>query len=118
MGMLIEGNFPEGFCKVSYPSQNKYATFKGLMREGDFDGYGRLTMKSGLPYEGVFKDNILVHVKANYTTESDAVMKVVCKSYEGDIVGGMRSGEGRMEFGDGVVYEGSWEQGLMARWGI
>ena len=38
--------------------------------------------------------------------------------YEGEYVGNVRSGKGKMTYADGAVYEGSWEGGKRAGSGV
>ncbi len=85
--------------EVTLPDGSKY---KGLMKEGKFDGLGELTTLSGKVCQGVFN-------KGNFTCGN--VRFPAGSSYMGAIKNGAFHGRGTLQFQDGRIYSGVFEGG-------
>ncbi|HET7671610.1 MAG TPA: C13 family peptidase [Burkholderiales bacterium] len=77
--------------------------YYGALREGKFNGRGRLEWDNGARYEGGF-ENGLYHGRGRLTTADG-------RAYSGEFEKGQFHGRGRYEAPSGEVWEGDFEKG-------
>ena len=84
-----------GPCSIKYPNGD---VFKGVMKNGHIEGFGKLTYGNGDIYEGEFKKN-LMHGQGNYTWHNGEI-------YNGEFVDGKIRGQGTMTSPIGTTAKG------------
>jgi hypothetical protein len=94
--------------------------YEGEFVNGRMEGQGRFQWQDGTQYEGTFQDNELTG-NGNYTwykfqggkcLKSTTVNRQNGSSYQGQIVRGLRNGQGA--FSDGKIQcQGEWKDGKM-----
>ena len=75
----------------------------GSLRDGKFQGHGRLEWDNGTVYEGAFEDGL--YSGRGRLKNADG------RSYSGDFAKGQFSGRGRFEAASGESYEGDFQAG-------
>ena len=79
------------------------SAYTGGLKDGLFDGEGKLVYFDGSTYEGGFEAGLFAG-KGTLTNDY--------YSYDGDFADGKMNGKGKMEYPDGSFYEGSFVNGL------
>ena len=77
--------------------------YYGSLRDGKFQGHGRLEWDNGNAYEGAFEDGL--YSGRGRLKNADG------RSYSGDFARGQFSGRGRFEAASGEIYEGDFQAG-------
>ena len=106
VGLFNEGLFVEGDVEENINSKNleilKGYTFKGKIKDGKYNGYGKLNNNQyDISFEGNFKNNWPSYGKEIY----------LYYDYEGEFKYFIPHGKGKMTFRDGTVQEGNFEYG-------
>lgn len=118
--------WPHGQGKCTLPCGDVYV---GRLKKGMRDGYGKYTYASGAIYDGQWrKDRKHGHGKLSYYSDGEDGVYVGqwhqdqrhghgkhtfnCNVYEGQFSHNSMHGQGRMEYLDGVKFEGQWKNNL------
>lgn len=84
-----------GPCSIKYPNGD---VFKGIMKNGNIEGFGKLIYGNGDLYEGEFRKN-LMHGQGQYTWQNGEI-------YNGEFIDGKIRGKGTMTSPIGTVAQG------------
>ena len=87
-----------------------FLRYEGPWKNGQYNGFGILTIHTGSKYTGEFKNN-LYHGQGTFIWPDG-------RKYVGAYINGKRNGQGIMTYADGSNYVGEWKDGLRAGRGI
>jgi hypothetical protein len=89
---------------ASYDPATVYSTYEGELKDGRPHGAGRLQVRNGELFEGLWVAGRLEGQGTHRDEEGNR--------YEGNFAGGLRNGKGRLSTRTGEVFEGSFVSGL------
>jgi hypothetical protein len=87
-----------------------FLKYEGPWKNGQYHGFGILTIHTGSKYTGEFKNNV-------YNGQGTFIW-ADGRKYVGAYINGKRNGQGIMTYADGSNYVGEWKDGLRAGRGI
>jgi hypothetical protein len=83
-----------------------FLRYEGPWKNGQYNGFGILTIHTGSKYTGEFKNNL-------YNGQGTFIW-ADGRKYVGAYINGKRNGQGIMTYADGSNYVGEWKDGLRA----
>lgn len=89
---------------ANYDPRGVHHSYEGALKEGRFDGQGRLTYRDGAFFSGTWVAGVLQGVGESLDAEGNR--------YEGPFVNGKPEGQGIYRAAAGWVYEGGFRDGL------
>ena len=112
--------------KPAYDPASVFAEFRGSMKDGRADGRGRYFDRSGLAYEGEWKNGVMDghgrlrlpnadeyagQFRAGKANGTGRYVDVTGEIFEGPFVNGLRDGRGTTRLPNGPSYRSSWVAG-------
>jgi hypothetical protein len=111
---------------ASYDPKTIYSVFSGEMRDGRPNGHGRLEIRSGEVFDGVWSNGALqgkgIHIDAEGNRHEgmfaagipDGHGRLLARTgeiFEGEFRGGLKQGLGKTRLAGGTTYESQWDRG-------
>jgi hypothetical protein len=112
--------------KPAYDPTSIFAEFRGSMKDGRPDGHGAYFDRSGLAYEGEWKNGVMEgqgtlklasadqytgQFRAGKANGTGRYVDVTGEVFEGQFVDGLREGRGTTTLPNGLIYRSTWSGG-------